>query len=362
VNPKRVLIYRLGSLGDTVVALPCFHLIARVFPEAERWVVTNHPIKSIAAPLWSILGGTDLVHAWVPYPAAIRDPRGILALARRIRSLKAEVLVYMSSAECTTRRAVRDALFFRLCGIRSMIGIPYAHDIQRHRWLADQNCYEPEAMRLSRSLATLGDARLKDPASWDLRLIPQELSRAQEFLRHWPGRANFVAFSIGTKFDTNDWGTSKWHELLSRLANSFRGLGLVMIGSAEEHERSAQISAGWNGPVLNLCGRVSPREAAAVLGQAAAFMGHDSGPMHLAAAMGVRCAVVFSARWKPRIWFPWGNGHHVVYHRMPCWGCRLERCVELKKACIESITVDEAYAAAEGVIEQGLRARRTTAS
>ncbi len=42
-SAKRVLIYRLGSIGDTVVALPCFKLIARVFPEAERCVLANFP-------------------------------------------------------------------------------------------------------------------------------------------------------------------------------------------------------------------------------------------------------------------------------------------------------------------------------
>jgi heptosyltransferase-3 len=323
-------------------------------------VVTNHPIKSIAAPLWSILGGSGLVHSWLAYPAGIRDPRGILALAREVRSFRPELLVYLSG-ECSTRRAVRDALFFKLCGIRSIIGIPYTRDAQEHRWLADQGYYEPEAVRLGRCIEALGDVRLEDRANWDLRLTSSELDRARELLQSWPGRSDFVVCSIGTKFEVNKWGISKWNRLLARLAGEYRGLGLVMIGSNEEHHLSAQASAGWSGPLLNLCGAVTPREAAAVLGQAAAFMGHDSGPMHLAAAMGVRCAVVFSARWKPRIWFPWGNGHHVVYHRMPCWGCRLERCVELKKACIESVTVDEMHAAAKAVIDRAREARQAAA-
>jgi len=48
---ERVLIYRLGSLGDTVAALPCFHLIERAFPDAERLVLTNVPVSTKAAPL-----------------------------------------------------------------------------------------------------------------------------------------------------------------------------------------------------------------------------------------------------------------------------------------------------------------------
>ena len=45
---ERILIYRLGSLGDTVVALPCFHLIARKFPHAERVLLTNFPVHAKA--------------------------------------------------------------------------------------------------------------------------------------------------------------------------------------------------------------------------------------------------------------------------------------------------------------------------
>ena len=45
---RKVLIYRLGSLGDTVVALPCFHLIERTFPGAERVLLTNFPVHAKA--------------------------------------------------------------------------------------------------------------------------------------------------------------------------------------------------------------------------------------------------------------------------------------------------------------------------
>ena len=54
---KTVLIFRLGSLGDTVVALPCFHKIAKSFPEARRIVLTNVPVASNAAPLLQVLDG-----------------------------------------------------------------------------------------------------------------------------------------------------------------------------------------------------------------------------------------------------------------------------------------------------------------
>src|SRR6185437_8559669 len=59
---RRVLVYRLGSLGDTLIALPSFHLIARAFPHAERRLLTNLPVASKAPPAAAVLENTGLIH------------------------------------------------------------------------------------------------------------------------------------------------------------------------------------------------------------------------------------------------------------------------------------------------------------
>ena len=65
---RRILIYRLGSLGDTAAMLPGFHLIARAFPDAERVLLTNIHGNGKASTIESILEGTDLVHGSIAYP------------------------------------------------------------------------------------------------------------------------------------------------------------------------------------------------------------------------------------------------------------------------------------------------------
>jgi len=68
--------------------------------------------------------------------------------------------------------------------------------------------------------------------------------------------------------------------------------------------------------------------------------------MHLAASQGVPCIAVFSARDLPGQWFPFGEGHKVLYHRTPCFGCKVWECTEHDKKCIRAITPGEAIAAA----------------
>jgi len=102
--------------------------------------------------------------------------------------------------------------------------------------------------------------------------------------------------------------------------------------------------------VINLCGQLTPRESAAVFARSRIFIGHDSGPMHLAAAVNTPCVAIFAARNIPRVWFPYGEQHRVLYHHVDCAGCELETCIVQKKKCLTSITVDEVLSEIRAVL------------
>ncbi len=184
---KRVLIYRLGSLGDTLVALPALHLVARAFPDADRRLLTNFPVNAKAPPAAAILEGSNLVNGYFRYLAGTRSPRELLGLWGQLIRWRPQVLIYMGSARGLAA-ARRDERFFRLCGISSLIGVPLTDDMQQNRWEESAQALEPEAARLTRNLFELGDANLDAPATWDLRLTPAEHAKASEALRPtcWP--------------------------------------------------------------------------------------------------------------------------------------------------------------------------------
>jgi heptosyltransferase III len=348
-STKRVLIYRMGSLGDTVVALPALHLVARAFPNAERRMLTNFPVNVKAPPAAAILENTGLVHGYFRYAVGTRGLRELLSLWWELVRWRPQVLVYLGASRGIDS-ARRDARFFRLCGVSHLIGVPDTQDMQQNRWQESEQSLEPEAGRLARNLVELGDAHLDAAASWDLRLTADEHARAIEVLRPLEGRP-LIAVSVGTKRQSKDWGRENWRTLLAKLAAIYPGHALALCGSSEEIETSEYVADGWRqasptsiAPVINLCGRLTPRECAAVLSHARIFIGHDSGPMHLAAAVQTPCVAIFSARNKPRVWFPYGRHHSVIYHQVDCWGCNLETCIVERKKCMTSIGVDEVLA------------------
>jgi heptosyltransferase-3 len=350
---KRVLIYRMGSLGDTLVALPALHLVARVFPDAERRMLTNFPVNVKAPPVAAILENSGLVHGYFRYAVGTRSPRELLSLWWQLTRWRPEVLIYLGPVR-GIEAARRDATFFRLCGISRLVGVPDTEDMQQNRWLESEQVLEPEGARLARNLAELGDAHLDDPASWDLHLTPVEHGRAAQALAVVAGRP-IIAVSVGTKVQSKDWGRENWRALLTRLAARYPGYALVLSGAPEESEASEYAADGWRGvcsaPVVNLCGVLTPRESAAAFAKARVFVGHDSGPMHLAAAVQTPCVAIFAARNKPRVWFPYGKQHRVIYHQTECWGCGLETCIVERKRCLTSITVEEVVVAVRAVLD-----------
>jgi ADP-heptose:LPS heptosyltransferase len=344
-STKRVLIYRLGSLGDTLVAIPALHLVARSFPDAERRMLTNFPVTVKAPPAAAILENSGLVQGYFRYSTGTRHPGELLSLWWQIIRWRPQVLVYMGGSR-GIKSARRDAAFFHFCGIRRLIGVPVTEDMQQNRWQDSEQALEPEGARLARNLAELGDARLDDSESWDLRLTAEEHARAAEALGPAAGRP-ILAVSVGTKVQAKDWGRENWRSLLGELAVRYPGYALTLSGSPQESEASEFAADGWRetcttgGPVINLCGRLTPRESAAAFAKAKLFIGHDSGPMHLAAAVQTPCVAIFAARNRPRVWFPYGKIHRVLYHRTDCWGCGLETCTIERKKCITSISVEE---------------------
>jgi heptosyltransferase-3 len=304
---RPIVIYRLGSLGDTIVALPCFHAITLAHPMAERVVLTNFPVNAKAAPLEGILGGSGLMDRAMAYPVGTRSLKELWALRQQLKALGADTLYYLTPARGRLA-AWRDWVYFKLCGFRRIVGAPLTADLQANRLRHANGHLEHEAERLARCLRHLGTIPLHDRAWWDLGLQDQERQRAEACLQPLRQRP-FVAINMGGKVAINDWGMDHWASLLSQLTAACPALGLLVVGGPEDAHRAQEAAQLWLGPLVNACGALTPRESAAALGQAKLFIGHDSGPMHLAAAMGVRCIGLFGPNNPPGKWHPYGAGH-----------------------------------------------------
>lgn len=308
---RAVLIYRLGSLGDTVVALPCFNAIRDAHHAERKVLLTNRPVSSKAAPIESILGAsTGFFDEIIAYPVGVRRLSAILEMLRSIRRLKVDTVVYMSAPRGSPA-VLRDWCFFRLAGVRRVIGLPLGEGRSACIRL-DDGTLEPEAERLARCLQAHYSIKLDQSAAWDLHLTASEVSAGIAITGQFSG-APFIAINTGGKAAEKDWGTENWSELLRRLARRVSGVGLLFVGAAEDSERAQALARLWPAPVVNSCGLLSPRESAAALRAGRMFIGHDSGPLHLAASAGLPCVGLFGSYNEPVRWHPYGTRHRIIH-------------------------------------------------
>jgi ADP-heptose:LPS heptosyltransferase len=335
--PQRIGILRTGSMGDHLIAVPIYRRLREMYAADRLVLITNLPARGNA----KLVGPASflpqsLFDEWHDYPVG-SDLTAILATYRLFRRLRLDRLVYLMPKR-SARQLLRDRLFFRLARL-SVIGLPNAADLEDAEHRPESPVVEHEMNRLARLVAIeVGTT----PRDLSIELTPAE--HAEAALLQGGRTDGTLVLSIGTKLDVNHWGLDKWSALVRELASLPTIERLVLIGAPDEFADSEILRRHWPRESHNFCGRLSPRQSAAVLARASLFVGHDSGPMHLAAAVNVPIVAIFSSRNPPGLWFPLSGRKHVHYTRIACQGCGKLRCEELDKECIRRISVADVFA------------------
>jgi heptosyltransferase III len=337
-NTSNVVIFRIGSIGDTVVALPCFHAIARTFSSQRRILLTNTVDGTRQSSVETLLQGTGLVHETLYFPAGGGNLRDSWALARQLRKLNPQVLVHLTP-RTTALQVYRDLLFFTAAGIRNIVGAPRTTHLRECSVDPETGALEHEAERLARLIAPEIRVDLNRPG-WDLRPSAAELKTAEQSLSGLPPWRPIVAVAPGSRVAAKDWGEARWNELIGLLRQRLPAVSLVFVGAPDERALVERLSAQWPGAKLNLCGKLTPRESAAVLGKCNLLLCHDSGPMHLAVSAGTRCIALFGHFNRPRQWFPYGRDHTVIHQAEGVETIRVEQVAEAVEVAVLSIEGD----------------------
>jgi len=290
---SNILIYRLGSLGDTVMALPAFNLIKEKYKSDRLHLLTNKPVDAKAPLAAAILGNGFDINEVLTYPVGTRSPSVLLKLLRKIKSLHIDTVINITAFR-SKNIDNRDKLFFKAAGVKNLIGFDAdLNDIEvdpatgKTTW---------EAERIMNRVTEIGHIDLNDCSSWDFHFSDEEIREAQQALGVHVLSGQLVAVNAGTKMEQKEWGLENWQNFIRRLYIHFPEAKLIFVGAPDEYDFSEKCLASWKGQGLNLCGKTSPRVSAAIIKKCILFIGHDSGPIHLAGAVNTPILGVFSCR------------------------------------------------------------------
>ena len=352
------MIFRIGHLGDTVVALPALWALRDAFPTAHIALLSNSDTKNLhyISPD-SVLPPEGLIDEFIAYPTnlgAAATVAASLKLAAQLRSKKFDAVVYLMPRARTLQQIERDTQFFRLAGIDRIFGVNYLKETR-----LDEPIPIPtpeiasEADHLVQCMLFDGLVRGESEHKADLLLTSDEIAAAEHWLRSATAGisndAKLIAIAPGSKWESKVWSEERFTEVVARMIDEFKILPMV-FGGSEDHEKGNKLIASWRKGV-NSSGALSVRESAALLKRCALYLGNDTGTMHLAAAVGTPCVAVFAAiDWVGK-WTPFGDNNRVFRKRVECEGCHTPTCFNNHK-CLDLVTVDEVYTACAEILNK----------
>jgi heptosyltransferase I len=269
--PTSIAVLRLSALGDVVMTLPLVRTLQKAFPRAKLHWIVSRPFHAIVEGL----SGVKLI--------VIDKPRGPLSFWRLYRQMRRYEFDWL----LVPQASMRANLVTAVTRAKRKIGFGALHSRDLQRWFVDETVpAEPEHLIDSfLRFATYVGAR-EHVLEFDLPLREDEIAWARAQLEGCAGIRLAVVLAA-SKVERN-WPVERYRETLNRLAARWP-LTVVLIGGPGEHERAlaAELRQGLQAPVRDLVGRTELRQLAALLGQVDALLAPDSGPVHVAQAMGV---------------------------------------------------------------------------
>jgi ADP-heptose:LPS heptosyltransferase len=144
---------------------------------------------------------------------------------------------------------------------------------------------------------------------------------------------------MGSSWESKDWFFEGYHRMVKNILSIMKR-GVVLLGDTSQVSSATKMCRKVNShELINLVGKTSIPELLAVLKAAAAGVGPDSGPGHLAAAMGTPYVSLFGPT-SPKRAAPYNCEHLVVQSRVSCVSCYKKKCPDLDKLCMRRISAE----------------------
>jgi lipopolysaccharide heptosyltransferase II len=325
INPKRIFVFLREHIGDIVNSTPALHCLRQRFPNAYLCV----EVGDRAAGVLQNFPGIDEV--WLrPKHQGLRGKLGFLW---RLRSGRFDLAVVLELHN--------DMAFHAwLAGIPVRVGVSRKRKFERfYTGVVRHNLNEHDTLDHYRKVVELLGC---DTTDYRPRLYPttEDARYAWQLLRAagYNCAKPLIGINPGASYPHRRWFPERFGQVIDALQQ--RGCDCVVLGGAEDKQLTERILSTCQHAPMVLTGKLSLLQLAAVMPHLSLLVTADTGPMHVAAAMGTRVLALYYGAAHPCHTGPFGSGHCIIRYPEPCEGCTQERCVH-DKECMKRIQVEE---------------------
>ena len=345
LSVHRLLLIKPSSLGDIVHTLPTLAALKSHFPEASvTWAVKRQwaGLVERVEGVDHILALKDGVYGWLSKVPLLRAGRYDLVIDLQ-GLFRSGLLAWLSG--CATRMGLATGREGSPWFYTRRVPVPTLkmHAVDRYLLVA---------AALGASLPAAPSFRFRE-LDMDVETVERLLQREQ-VSPHRP----WVAMNVSARWPTKRWPAEYFAQAADSLAHE--GFGpIVFIGGRSEQADSARVRSLMRTPSVDFTGQTEVGLLPTLLRRAAALVTNDSGPMHIAAAVGTPVVAVFGPT-DPVRTGPFGDGHSVLTHDVPCRPCLSRRCRHtVSLACLFGVAPEQVVQAVRDRVTHDLISSRS---
>lgn len=362
-KPKNILLFRISALGDFIFAVPALHFLRKQFPEARITLVTStSPIYRTKAG--NIYDKSEAYYPWLSFvfPAIVDkiiciDNFGKEERFKIKKMMNGDVydlaITLAHNGESYISKA-KKILFLRFLGVRCQIkgwgnitSNRYAQAVQYNAKMYKHQVYAP-IQSVSESL------NINEPLIFEFLLDIKDTSKdwVETLFKKYYIETPVVAVSPGSVQPHKQWPVEKYLELCKLLTDNF-DFKIILVGVEKDYHIGEIISQALNDKALNLIGKTSLQQSAAIFEKCVLLVGNDGGSIHLGDAVGIPVVSIISGIEYPNIIDPFNNAENSVRHKIECSPCyNFLFCPLGHNNCLKQIEVQDVYKKCSSIIKR----------
>jgi heptosyltransferase-1 len=338
-NPEKILIVKPSSLGDVVHSLPFLNAIRKRYTEAEiHWVI----FKGFEG----LLEGHPMLHklwvvdkdSWTKFNRAKDTVAGIKSLLRDLKKERFDLVVDLQGL-------LRSGLITAATGAPVRIGFKEAREGSRFFYTdkvpggrdihaVDRYLKVAEFLGCDTSEVIFPLPPFEKASSFE-NIISSFILNPSSLDMHPSSFEEYIVIVPGARWKTKRWPPEYFGKLASLLH-----LRSIIVGSKGDVSIADEIVSRAHGKSFSLAGKTDLKELIAVIKGSKYLVTNDSGPMHIAAALGVPVFAIFGPT-DPTRTGPYGKGHTIIRGPVECAPCFKKTCGDIR--CMKDLSAEKVY-------------------
>lgn len=337
----RIAIIKPSALGDIVHALPVLTALRERYPDSQITWVVNKSFEGLLA------GHPDL-NETLAFDRGTMG-RGVVSASQAVVQFGNELRKRRFDLAIDLQGLLRTGLMTAATAARRKIGFANAREGAVHFY--NERIAVPDADRIHAverywRISEYLDAGTR-PKRFVVPVSESERTAVRKELDSLP--RPWYAVAVGAKWVTKRWPPRQFGELIAKAQREFGGTA-IFVGVFEDSPLSAEAMQSLPGPSRDWCGRTSLPKLAATLSLCDVMIANDTGPLHLAAALGTPCVAPYTCT-KTVLHGPYTSMKGSVETAVPCAGSYLKQCPN-GTICFQDLSVSKLWPPLAEVLHQ----------